>query len=80
MHPVTFNCNTIGDVAADPAGRTLVLTHPRDSAVSILEVDDPASASLISLDGDPVAVAVAGGRAFVATPSLDEALRDLMAV
>jgi DNA-binding beta-propeller fold protein YncE len=69
MHPITLNCNPIGDVAADPAGTTLVVTHPRDSAVSILDVEDPAAVSLIGLDGDPVAVAAAGGRAFVATTS-----------
>ena len=69
MDPITFNCNPIGDVAADPAGSRLVLTHPCDSAVSILDVEDPAAASLIRLDSDPMAVAVAGGRAFVATTS-----------
>ena len=69
MDPITLNCNPIGDVAADPAGTTLVVTHPRDSAVSILDADDPAAASLIRLDSDPVAVAVASSRAFVATTS-----------
>lgn len=69
MDPIVLNCNSIGDVAADPTGSMLVLTHPRRSAVSILDVDDPAGVSLIGLDNDPVAVAVAGGCAFVATTS-----------
>jgi DNA-binding beta-propeller fold protein YncE len=45
------------------------LSHPGDYALSILDIDDPAGASLIGLDSAPVAVAVAGGRAFVATTS-----------
>ncbi|HEY9305566.1 MAG TPA: YncE family protein [Mycobacterium sp.] len=69
MDLITFTYNPIGDIAADAAGTTLVLTHPRESALSILDVDDPAGASLIRLDSDPVAVTVAGGRAFVATTS-----------
>ena len=69
MNPITFNDNPIGDIAADAAGATLVLTHPRESALSIIDTDDPAGASLIKLDSDPVAVAVAGDRAFVATTS-----------
>jgi DNA-binding beta-propeller fold protein YncE len=66
---MTFQYNLIGDIAADPAGATLVLTHPREHALSILDIDDPAGASIIGLDSDPVAVGLAGGRAFVATTS-----------
>ncbi len=69
MNPITFNDNPIGDIAADVAGATLVLTRPREHALSILDIDDPGGSSLIMLDCDPVAVAVAGGRAFVATTS-----------
>jgi hypothetical protein len=65
--PVT--CDPIGDIAVDPAGSTLVVTHPRISAVSILDADTRDAASLIRLHGDPVAVAVAAGRTFVATTS-----------
>jgi hypothetical protein len=65
--PVT--CDPIGDIAVDPAGSTLVVTHPRISAVSILDADTRDAASLITLHGDPVAVAVAAGRTFVATTS-----------
>jgi YVTN family beta-propeller protein len=68
-HPIAITGNPIGDIAADPAGGTLVVTHPRDGAVSILDANDPAAASVITLDGDPVAVAVAAGRAFIATTS-----------
>ena len=65
--PVT--CDPIGDIAVDPAGSALVVTHPRISAVSILDADTRDAASLITLHGDPVAVAVATGRTFVATTS-----------
>jgi YVTN family beta-propeller protein len=68
-HPIALTGNPIGDIAADPAGGTLVVTHPRDGAVSILDANDPGAASVITLDGDPVAVAVAAGRAFIATTS-----------
>jgi DNA-binding beta-propeller fold protein YncE len=68
-HPITLTCNLIGDIAADPVGGRLVLTHPPDGAVSILDANDPAAASVITLDGDPVAVAVAAGRAFIGTTS-----------
>jgi DNA-binding beta-propeller fold protein YncE len=66
---LTYLCNPIGDIAVDPASGRLVTTHPRDCTVSILDGDDPASAAAIPLNGDPLAVAVTGGRAFVATTS-----------
>jgi DNA-binding beta-propeller fold protein YncE len=69
MDPISFKYNPIGDIAANRAGSTLVLTHPRERALSIIDTDDPSGPSLIKLDSDPVAVAVAGGRAFVATTS-----------
>jgi DNA-binding beta-propeller fold protein YncE len=69
MRPITLTYNLIGDIAVDPAGGTLVVIHPCDSAVSILDPNDPAGAGLVTLDGDPVAVAVAAGRAFIATTS-----------
>jgi DNA-binding beta-propeller fold protein YncE len=61
--------NPIGDIAVDPAGGMVISTHPRDGTVSILDADDPDSAAVIWLDADPVAVAVAAGRAYVATTS-----------
>ncbi len=86
--PITLTCGPIGDIAVDPAGSTVVLTHPRDRAVSVLDVDHPAAASFITLDGDPTAVAVAAGRIFVATTSasydsiyvLDVHTQDLVSV
>lgn len=74
MRPITLTYNLIGDIAIDPAGGTLVVTHPCDSAVSILDPNDPAGAGVITLDGDPVAVAVAAGRAFVTTTSASHAV------
>jgi DNA-binding beta-propeller fold protein YncE len=62
-------CNPIGDIAVDPTSGTLIATHPRHCTVSILDSDDPDAAAAIRLDGDPVAVAVAVGRAFVVTTS-----------
>ncbi len=62
-------CNPIGDVAVDPTSGRLVTTHPRDCTVSILDADDPANAAAIRVNGDPLALAVTGGRAFVATTS-----------
>jgi DNA-binding beta-propeller fold protein YncE len=62
-------CNPIGDIAVDPSSGTLIATHPRNCTVSILDADDPDAAAAIPLDGDPVAVAVAVGRAFVVTRS-----------
>jgi DNA-binding beta-propeller fold protein YncE len=64
-----YPCNPIGDIAVDPTSGTLIATHPRDCTVSILDADDPDAAAAIRLDGDPVAVAVAVGRAFVVTTS-----------
>jgi len=61
--------NPIGDIAVDPTSGTLIATHPRNCTVSILDADDPDAAAAIQLDGDPVAVAVAVGRAFVVTTS-----------
>ena len=62
-------CNPIGDIAVDPTSGTLIATHPRDCTVSILDAGDPDAAAAIRLDGDPMAVAVAVGRAFVVTTS-----------
>ena len=62
-------CNPIGDIAVDPTSGILIATHPRNCTVSILDADDPDAAGVIRLDGDPVAVAVAVGRAFVVTTS-----------
>jgi DNA-binding beta-propeller fold protein YncE len=59
----------IGDIAVDPASGRLVTTHPRDCMVSIGDADDPANAIAVRVNGDPLAVAVTGGRAFVATTS-----------
>lgn len=69
MRPITRTCNLIGDIAVDPVGDTLVVTHPCDNAVSILDTNDPAATSVITLDGGPVAVAAVAGRAFIATTS-----------
>ena len=69
MSVLAYPCNPIGDIAVDPTSGTLIATHPRDCTVSILDADDPDPAAAIRLDGDPVAVAVAGGRAFVVTTS-----------
>jgi DNA-binding beta-propeller fold protein YncE len=66
---LTYFGNPIGDIAVDPAGGRLVTTHPRDRTVSILDADDPVNAAAIGMNGDPLAVAVTGGRAFVATTS-----------
>jgi DNA-binding beta-propeller fold protein YncE len=66
---LTYLSNPIGDIAVDPASGRLVTTHPRDCTVSILDADDPTNAAAIRLNGDPLAVAVTGGRAFVATTS-----------
>jgi DNA-binding beta-propeller fold protein YncE len=66
---LTCLCNPIGDIAVDPTSGTLIATHPRDCTVSICDAEDPATAASIRLSGDPVAVAVAVGRAFVATTS-----------
>jgi DNA-binding beta-propeller fold protein YncE len=66
---LTSPCNPIGDIAVDPTSGTLIATHPRDCTVSILDTGDPDAAAAIRLDGDPVAVAVAAGRAFVVTTS-----------
>jgi DNA-binding beta-propeller fold protein YncE len=41
--------DAIGDIAADPTGSTLVVTHPGVSAVSILDADNQCAASLIPL-------------------------------
>ena len=62
-------CNPIGDIAVDPTSGRLVTTHPRDCTVSILDADDPAVAVAVPLNGDPLAVVVTGGRAYVATTS-----------
>jgi DNA-binding beta-propeller fold protein YncE len=66
---LTYLCNPIGDIAVDPTSGRLVTTHPRDCTVSILDVDDPAVAATVPLNGDPLAVVVIGGRAYVATTS-----------
>jgi DNA-binding beta-propeller fold protein YncE len=65
----TLSRNPIGDIAVDPVSGTLIATHPRDGTVSIFDVDDPDAAAAMWLGGDPVAVAAAAGRAFVATTS-----------
>lgn len=69
MSVSTCFCNPIGDLAVDPTSGTLIATHPRDCTISILDAEDPAAAVAIRVDGDPVAVAAAGGRAVVATTS-----------
>jgi DNA-binding beta-propeller fold protein YncE len=69
VNALTYLCNPIGDIAVDPTSGKLVTTHPRDCTVSILDAEDPAGAAVIPLNGDPLAVAVTGGRAFVATTS-----------
>jgi DNA-binding beta-propeller fold protein YncE len=66
---LTYLCNPIGDIAVDPTSGRLVTTHPRDCTVSILDADDPAVAAAVPLNGDPLAVVVGGGRAYVATTS-----------
>jgi hypothetical protein len=66
---LTYLCNPIGDIAVDPTSGRLVTTHPRDCTVSILDADDPAVATVVALNGDPLAVVVTGGRAYVATTS-----------
>jgi DNA-binding beta-propeller fold protein YncE len=69
MHAIALTCNLIGDIAVNPVDNTLVATHPCDNAVSILDPNDPAGTRVITLDGDPVAVAAVAGRAFIATTS-----------
>ena len=69
MSVLAHPCNPIGDIAVDPTSGTLIATHPRNCTVSILDADDPDAVAAIRLDGDPVAVAVAVGRAFVVTTS-----------
>jgi DNA-binding beta-propeller fold protein YncE len=66
---LTDLCSPIGDIAVDPTSGRLVTTHPRDCTVSILDADDPAVAAAVPLNGDPLAVVVTGGRAYVATTS-----------
>jgi hypothetical protein len=61
--------NPIGDIAVDPTSGRLVTTDPRDCTVSILDAEDPAVGAAIPLNGDPLAVVVTGGRAYVATTS-----------
>jgi hypothetical protein len=68
MRAITLTCNLIGDIAVDPAGDTLRDASLRQR-VSILVADDPAATSVITLDGDPVAVAAVAGRAVTATTS-----------
>ena len=69
MSVLAHPCNPIGDIAVDPTSGKLIATHPRNCTVSILDADDPDAVAAIRLDGDPVAVAVAVGRAFVVTTS-----------
>jgi DNA-binding beta-propeller fold protein YncE len=69
MSALTCLANPIGDIAVDPESGRLVATHPRDCTVSILDRDDPTNAAAIGVNGDPLALAVTGGRAFVATTS-----------
>jgi DNA-binding beta-propeller fold protein YncE len=66
---LAYPCNPIGDIAVDPTSGTLIATHPRDCTVSIFDADDPNAAAAIRLNGDPVAVTAAVGRAFVAITS-----------
>ena len=61
--------NPIGDIAVDPTNGRVVTTHPRDCTVSILDAEDPAVGAAVPLNGDPLAVVVTGGRAYVATTS-----------
>jgi hypothetical protein len=56
MRAITLTCSLIGDIAVNPAGDTLVMTHPCDNAVSILDADDPAATSVLT--GLPVLRAV----------------------
>ncbi len=69
MSALTHVRDPIGDIAVDPTSGRVVTTHPRDCTVSIGDADDPANATAIRVNGDPLAVAVTGGRAFVATTS-----------
>jgi DNA-binding beta-propeller fold protein YncE len=66
---VTCLINPIGEIAVNPTSGTVVATHPRDCTLSILDLDDPTDVTAIRVNGDPLAVTVTGGRAFVATTS-----------
>ena len=58
----------IGDIAATDDS-TLVVTHPCDDTVSLLDADTLAVAGVVAVPGEPFAVAVSDDRAFVSTSS-----------
>ena len=58
----------IGDIAATDDG-TLVVTNHGDDTVSLLRADTLAVAGVVAVPGEPFAVVVADGRAYVSTSS-----------
>ena len=59
----------IADIAATDDG-TLVVTHHADDTVSLLRAGTLAVAGVVEVPGEPFAVVVADGRAYVSTSSL----------
>jgi DNA-binding beta-propeller fold protein YncE len=68
-HSIVLDHTVIGDIAADPAGSALVLTHCGADAVSVCDPANPAAARVIAVAGEPLAAVIAAGFAFIATTS-----------
>ena len=62
---IDIGLGPIGDIAVDADGATVVATNSADDSISILDADQMRVAAVVPVDGEPFAVAAAGGRAFV---------------
>ncbi len=56
----------IGDIAVDSAGATVVATNCGDDSISVLDAGLLRAPAVVPVAGEPLAVGLAGGRAFVA--------------
>ncbi|HUO39153.1 MAG TPA: hypothetical protein VMU34_15555, partial [Mycobacterium sp.] len=59
----------IGDIAAAPDRSALIVANHGDDSISILEPRDLAERATVLLPGEPIGVAAAAGRVYVATTS-----------
>jgi YVTN family beta-propeller protein len=59
-----------GDIAADSASGVVVTTNPVDGTIDVRDADTLAVRTVVPVGGEPVLVAVAEDRAFVATTSV----------
>jgi YVTN family beta-propeller protein len=62
---VSVRRGPIGDIAVGEDGATIAATNYGDNTVSVLNADTLCVEGTVPVDGEPFAVALAGGRAFV---------------